>query len=133
MSKIKYLFLALLLSLSGAASAQSTKAQFKAILDQFCQSYYEDAFGGKQYIEGSLSVTSVESDESGNVIKIKGKHSYRGKYIPFYGRKTHSSVDFKAEVTEARNGLRIKFWKWYEADLMASGHWEGPCEKIIVP
>ena len=76
-----------------------------------------------------------------NVIKattgafhVKGKHSYRGQYIILYGRKTHSNVDFKADVTPTNSGLKVKFWKWYEPDVLdPKGHWEGPCEKTIIP
>ena len=120
---------ALLLILSGTASAQSSKEQFKAILEDFCVSYYDNAFSGKQYIEGSLSVSTLEPDEVNNVIKVRGKHSYRGQYIPFFGRKTYSNVDFKAEVSVTNSGLKIKFWKWYEPGLPTP--WEGPCIGII--
>ena len=125
--------IALLLAVSGAANAQSTKEQLKSILEDFCVSYYDDAFSPKQYIEGSLTVKTVEADEAKGVIKVKGKHSYRGQYIIFVGRKTHSNVDFKAEITPTGSGLKIKFWKWYEKDPMADGHWEGPCERTIIP
>ena len=105
-----------------------------AELTEECVSYYDDAFSGKQYIEGSLTVKTVELDEATNVIKIRGKHSYRGQYIPIFGRKTHSNVDFKAEVTVKAPGFKIKFWKWYEPDPMdPKGHWEGPCEKTVIP
>lgn len=134
MRKVKLLMVTLLLVLSGAANAQSTKEQFKAVLEDFCVSYYDNAFSGKQYIEGSLTVTTLEPDEANNVIKVRGKHSYRGQYIPFFGRKTHSNVDFKAEVTVTNSGIKIKFWKWYEPDINdPKGHWEGPCEKTIIP
>ncbi|MBQ8152784.1 MAG: hypothetical protein IJ069_03790 [Prevotella sp.] len=133
MKKVKFLMVTLLLIMSSMADAQSTKAQFRAVLDQFCQSYYESAFGGKQYIEGSLSVLTLESDEVNEVIHVKGKHSYRGQYIPFFGRQTHSNVDYKADISVTDSGINIKFWKWYEADMRASGHWEGPCEKTIIP
>ena len=105
-----------------------------AVLDSFCQSYYEDAFNGKQYIEGSLYVTTLEVNETTGAFHVKGKHSYRGQYIILYGRKTHSNVDFKADVTPTNSGLKVKFWKWYEPDVLdPKGHWEGPCEKTIIP
>ena len=135
MKQVKFLMIALLLILSGSASAQSSKEKFKAVLEDFCESYYDDAFSPRQYIEGSLTVTTVEVDEVNDVIKIRGKHSYRGQYIPFFGRKTHSSVDFKAEVRmSSSGGLKIKFWKWYEPDPQdPKGHWEGPCERTVIP
>ena len=134
MKQVKFLMVALMLVMSGAANAQSTKEQFRAVLEDFCQSYYDNAFSGKQYIEGSLTVSTLEPDEANNVILVRGKHSYRGQYIPFYGRKTHSNVDFKAEVSVTKSGIKIKFWKWYEPDIQdRNGHWEGPCEKTIIP
>lgn len=133
MKQVKFLIVALLLAVSGAANAQSTKDQVRSILEDFCVSYYDNAFSPKQYIEGSLTVSTIEADDASNVIKVKGKHSYRGQYIPFLGRQTHSNVDYKAEIIPASSGLKIRFWKWYEADMRASGHWEGPCEKTIVP
>lgn len=134
MKQVKLLMVALLLALSGTANAQTTKEQFKAVLEDFCVSYYDDAFSGKQYIEGSLTVTTLEPDEANNVIKVRGKHSYRGQYIPFFGRKTHSNVDFKAEISVTKSGLKIKFWKWFEPDPTdPKGHWEGPCEKTVIP
>ena len=123
----------MLVTFCGTANAQS-KAEFQAVLEEFCQSYYNEGFSDRQYIEGSLVVKTVEVDEVTEVIKLKGKHSYRGQYYPIAGRKTHSDVDFKAEVSEARNGLRIKFWKWYEPDIMNPiGFWEGPIEHVIIP
>lgn len=134
MKHLKLILLAFLLVFAGTANAQSTKDQFRAILEDFCQSYYDDGFSPKQYIEGSLTVKTVEADEYSDVIRVKGKHSYRGQYIPLFGRKTHTNVDFKAEVTEVRNGLKIKFWKWFEPDATdPHGHWEGPIEKVYIP
>ena len=134
MSKIKVIMMALLLAVSGAVNAQSTKDQIRALLEDFCVTYYNNAFGPRQYIEGTLSVTSLEADEVNDVIKVRGKHSYRGQSIPFFGRSTHSNVDYKAEVSVKRTGIKIKFWKWYEPDMTdPNGHWEGPCEKTIIP
>lgn len=52
----------------------------------------------------------------------------------FYGRKTHSNVDYEADVKETNYGIEIRFWKWYEPDpYCLKGKWEGPCEKTIIP
>ena len=134
MRKAKFFMVTLLVALSCAANAQTTKEQFRAVLEDFCVSYYDNAFSPKQYIEGSLTVSTLEADEVNKVIKARGKHSYRGQYIPFFGRKTHSNVDFKADVKVTGAGLKIKFWKWYEPDINdPKGHWEGPCEKTVIP
>ena len=89
MRNVKLMMLTFLLALRGVANAQSSKEQFKAVLEDFCVSYYDNAFSPKQYIEGSLTVSTLEADEVNEVIKVRGKHSYRGQYIPFFGRKTH--------------------------------------------
>lgn len=132
MKKVKLFMLTILLAVSGVANAQSAKQNVAAILEDFCVSYYEDAFSGKQYIEESIRVTTVEADDANGLIKVKGKHSYRGRNIPFFGRQTHSNVDFKAEIMATDSGIKIKFWKWYEPDFSnPDGFWEGPCEKTI--
>ncbi len=106
-----------------------TKEQIGEWLDSFLVVHFDSCFAGRQYIEGSLTVSTLEPDEVNNVIKVRGKHSYRGQYIPFFGRKTYSNVDFKAEVSVTNSGLKIKFWKWYEPGLPTP--WEGPCIGII--
>lgn len=134
MKQVRFLIIVLLLALSSVANAQSTKEKIRSLLEDFCVSYYNSAFSPKQYIEGSLKVSTLEPDEANKSIKVRGKHSYRGQYIPFYGRKTHDNVDFKAEVKPTSQGVKIRFWKWYEPDLQDSeGHWEGPCEHTIIP
>ena len=134
MKQVKFLMVALMLAMSSAANAQLTKEQYRAILEDFCISYYEDAFGGKQYIEGTLKVTSVEINPSTGVYTVLGTHSYRGRYFPFWGRETHLDKRFKAEVSETRYGRKIKFWKWRDADpLNPKADFEGPCVKTIIP
>lgn len=133
MKKVKFLIIALLLGMSSVASAQS-KEVFREILEDFCMSYYEDAFDGKQYIEGTLKVTSVEKDSKTGIYKIMGTHSYRGRYYPIWGRQTHSDRRFKAEAKETGDGLKIKFWKWRDADIQnPKADFEGPCVKTIIP
>lgn len=133
MVKVKSLIITVLLFISLGIHAQSKEqvtSLFQQLLELFCKEQYDSCFNGKQYIDGSLTVTTLESDEAKNVIKVKGKHSYKGQYIPFFGRKTHSNVDFKAEVSVADSGIKIRFWKWMEPDIHI--HWEGPCEKTMI-
>lgn len=134
MKTVKLLMVALLLAVSGTANAQLNREQIKYCLEEFCKAYYNDAFSPKQYIEGSLVITTVEPDKIKGGYIVKGKHGYRGQYIPIYGRKTHVNVDYKSEVKETNYGIEIRFWKWYEPDVRdPQGHWEGPCEKTIIP
>lgn len=129
MVKVKSLVIAILLFISLGIHAQYKELITKC-LDLFCIEHYDSCFNGRQYIEGSLTVRSLEPDEANKVIKVKGKHSYRGQYIPIFGKKTYSNVDFKAEVSVTYSGIKIKFWKWYEPDYQT--HWEGPCEKTMI-
>ncbi len=134
MKQVKFLLFTLVLLVSASANAQTAKSFYKSLLEEFCVSYYDEGFSPKQYIEGSLTVTTVEPVESSDVIKVKGKHSYRGAYIPLFGRKTHSNVAFKAEVKKVTSGFNVKFWKWYEPDINdPNGHWEGPIERTFIP
>lgn len=131
MRKIKILLSVVLLFVACVANSQ-TKAQIKALLEQFCTEHYDDCFSPRLYIDGSLTLNSVSIDENTYVIKAQGKHSYQGQYIPFYGRKTHTGVSWKADIKVLKIGIKVKFYKWYEADINDSGHWES-CEKVIVP
>lgn len=126
MVKVKLLGVAILFVVPLICHAQ-TKGQVTEWLERFCMEQYDSCFNPRQYIEGSLTVTTLESDEANNVIKVKGKHSYRGLHIPFVGRRTHSSVDFKAEIYVTESGFNIRFWKWFD-----DGLWEGPCEKTMI-
>lgn len=134
MKQVKYLLLALILFMSGAASAQTpTKEQVQVVLEDFCQLNYDKAFSPKQYIENTLIVDSLDFDEEFKIISVKGKHSYRGQALPFVGRQSHTNVDFKAEIYILEKSIKVKFWKWYEADMSKEGHWEGPCENFMFP
>ena len=133
MKKVKILMIAMMLVASNVVSAQ-TKAQIKAILEQFCVENYDNYFAPRQYIEGTLIVTSVEVDEINGKIKVKGTHSCRGQHVPFFGRRTYSDRDYKAELIPASVGIKVRFWRWYDSDpFQNNAHWEGPCEKTIIP
>ena len=56
---------------------------------------------------------------------VSGLHSYKGKYIPFRGRKSHNDVQFNATIIRQSNGNYVIFNKWYEPDLLnRKGGWE---------
>ena len=133
MKKVKFIMIALMLSVSGIANAQ-TRAQIQAILEQFCVEHYDRHFAPRQYVEGTLRVTSVDIDEDNGKIKVKGTHTCRGQHIPFIGRRTYAGREFKAELLPAKIGIKIRFWRWYAPDTPGQeGYWEGPCEKTIIP
>ena len=133
MKRLKFLAIFMMLAISSAVNAQ-TKAQLKAILEQFCVENYDRCFAPRQYVEGTLTITSVDVDDANNKIKIKGTHTCRGQNIPFFGRRTYSGREYKAEIQPASLGVKVRFWRWYEADPgQDNAHWEGPCEKIVLP
>lgn len=141
MKKLKLLLFTLLLAISSTVNAQvlgndheSVKNECLSILEEFCKAYYEDYFSDRYYVKNSISISSLEerkTEDNVFVFSIKGTHSYRGSFIPFMGRKLHSDVEYKADIYLFENKLRIKFWKWYEADFASDGHWEGPCDKTF--
>lgn len=131
MAKTKVVLTVLLLTFALGTRAQ-LKEQFRELLEQYCMEYYDSCFDHRQYVEGSLIITKLEANEADDAIKVRGKHSYKGQYIPFYGRKTHSYADFKAEIRVTCSGMEIRFWKGFEPDVyVPRGRWEGPCEKTI--
>lgn len=133
MKTIKFLMVALLLSISSMANAQ-TKSQIRAILEQFCVENYDNCFSPRLYVDGSLTVTSVDVDEANGKIKVKGTHTCKGQSIPFFGRRTYTGREYKAELIPSSVGVKVRFWRWYEADPgQNNAHWEGPCEKTILP
>lgn len=134
MKTIKLLIFAAIFSVSTTASAQLTKSELRTLLEQFCVEHYNTCFEPRQYVEGTLVVTSVDVDEANNKIRVRGTHTCRGQYIPLVGRRTYTNREFKAEVIPANMGVKIKFWRWYESDPgQNNAHWEGPCEKTILP
>ena len=132
MKKLKAILILLLFLTGGAVVSQAQTARITSILEQFCVGLYDDCYDPCQYIPNSLRVTSTEVDETNGKIYVKGKHSYYGQYIPLYGRKKHTDVDFKAEIIPANVGVKVKFWKWCESDWTQSAHWQEACEKTIL-
>jgi len=125
MKKTILFIFAFLLTFGATAQAQS-RSEMTDILEKFCQTYYNEAFN-KTYTTGSLEITTIEVlDEDKGIILVNGKHSYKGI-------KYHYKQPFKAEISETKLGLKISFYKWYERDLLAAGHWEGPFTKTIIP
>ena len=125
MKKFILFFFAFLLTFGATAQAQS-RSELTDILEKFCQTYYKEAFN-KTYHNGSLEITTIEVlDEDKGIILVNGKHSYKATI-------NHYKQPFKAEISETKLGLKISFYKWYEADFFAAGHWEGPFTKTIIP
>ena len=133
MNQVKLFLIVLLLAMGSVVNAQ-TKSQIRAILEQFYVENYDSYFSPRQYVEGTLVITSVEVDERNGKIKIRGTHTCRGRYIPFIGRRTYSGREYKAELIFSIIGVKVRFWRWYNSDFGESNaHWEGPCEKLVLP
>lgn len=127
------MIIAMLLAVSSIAGAQ-TQDQIKAILEQFCIESYDKHFAPRQYVEGTLTVTSVDVDKVNNKIRVRGTHSCRGQHIPFIGRRVYSRREYKAELIPTIVGFKVRFWRWYDPDLPGQdGYWEGPCERTVIP
>lgn len=131
MKKVKLLMLALMLAMSSMADAQTVRGlirAFESVLDSYCVEYYNIDFSGRSYVEGSL-VVSIPSDPEDVInpltgaFDLTGTHSYKGQF-----RNNHSGVKWRASIKKISDTkFRIKFDKWYEADLLNSAHWEnGP-------
>ncbi len=118
----------MLFLLSGSTISAMSSNDFKAVLEKFCRAHYEDCFDDKEYIQNSLTVTTVEVDEDAQSYIVKGKHSYWGRWGVF----KHIGVSYKAVVKPTNYGLKIRFWKAKELGGRETG-WEGPCEKTIIP
>lgn len=131
MRTVKILMIGVMLSMSSVANAQTVRGMIKAfekVLDAYCVDYYSTDFSGRSYIEESLVVSIPSNPEDAlnpltGALELNGTHSYKGMF-----RNTHSGVKWRASILQiSRTKFRIKFDKWYEADLFRPGHWEnGP-------
>lgn len=122
------------LLLTGSTAVVQPNEEIKTILEQFCLEYYDNFFYPRQYVVGTLVVTSVDVDKANKKIRVKGTHTCRGKHIPFIGRRTYAGREFKAELMLVGNDVKVRFWRWNKSDIPGrDGYWEGPCEAIITP
>lgn len=131
MKKVKFLMIALMLSVSAMVSAQ-TKAEVAEILEEFCAANYNECFDPRQYVEGTLVVKTLMLDRANNKIKVTGTHTCRGQSIMGH-RETYSGREFKAELKLSQYGYDIKFWRLYKADFpWQTDRYEGPCQGTIM-
>ena len=135
MKKVKVIMMVVMLAMSSLASAQTTRGlirAFEQVLDAYCVEYYNTDFSGRSYVEGSISVSMPSDPEDvinplTGALDLTGTHSYKGQF-----RNMHSGVKGRASIKKiSNNKFRIKFDKWYEADLLRGGHWEnGPTREF---
>lgn len=124
MRKLLIIITAFVLSYSSSGYAQSSE-NIETLLENYCIEHYDSCFEGRSYIPKSLKVYSVRKDSVSNVLKVLGKHSYRGRYLPFVGRKTYSAVDFKAHILKIEDSWVINFFKLiWDGSLSGKREWE---------
>lgn len=112
------------LMICASSFAQITDSALQIVLEKFCKECYNDCFTGRKYLDGSLTVTSVEW--SGTSVKVKGRHNFIG-----YLGKTHTDIDFKADITYDGTDVVVIFYKWFVPVIdIIDGHWES-CKKRI--
>ncbi|MDR1198096.1 MAG: hypothetical protein LBK94_03660 [Prevotellaceae bacterium] len=99
-----------------AQSFEEIKSQCKSMLNEFCELYYDDCFGGREYIVKSLTVTDVEFKDE-NTIRVKGKHRYLN-YI-----NLSATASYYADIYRNRNYVKITFHKQSE-DVFGDTYWE---------
>lgn len=132
MKRLRFLLVILMSLIGGVVFSQTlSKEEITDILEEFCLDYYDNYFAPRQYVVGTLKVSSIDVDEANNKIRVKGTHTCRGQHIPLKGRNTYRGREFKAEIIFLDSGVRIKFWRWFERILPnKDGYWEGPCERM---
>lgn len=116
MKRIIFLIVLMFLIWTSAA-AQDKNKEMQITLEQFCKEHYADCFVGREYLEGSLIVTSV--DTISTAIKVKGRHNY----VSPLG--TYTDVDFKADIIYYDKKMKIIFYKWFVPLFkFMDGRWE---------
>jgi len=96
-----------------------TDIEIQDLLEDFCEDYYSSCFSGRKYIWHSLNVINIEYKEN-NVIKVTGRHSYKGSY-----NITYDNMDYYVYITIGTNETTIEFHKKAKADLFhPSDYWE---------
>lgn len=102
------------------------KRDYNRILNEYCNAYFADCFGGQSYVDHSLSVLKVTPDGSNQTL-IGGRFSY----IDYEGRK-HRAVSFQSVIeTMGSEVQRITFRVERPADMTHTrSYWDG-CSKLF--
>jgi len=112
------------------SSSHFTKDRMKSFLEDFCCERYEDCFPERQYMNGSLAITSFKKLKT--KYEISGTHSYKGKAILGL-RNSYKDIRFKAFVTPQKHFIKVEFHKWYVPNLPGKdGHWEIAVEYVPI-
>ncbi len=88
--------------ISDKSDAAKSKEYYEGLLEQFCQTYYDDLYrdfwGTRQYVQGSLVVDSIRPCGVREVM-VYGKHDFTGRIGNLY-----EGYDFKANIYESKKG-----------------------------
>lgn len=111
-------------------TSKFTELQMKSFLEKFCCERYEDCFPERQYISGSLIISTFKKDRK--KYQVLGTHSYKGKATLSY-RKSYKDIRFKAFVTPDKNYIKVEFHKWYVPNFPGKdGWWEVAIEYVPI-
>jgi hypothetical protein len=105
------------LSLS-AQSFEEIKKDCKSKLNEFCELYYDDCFGGREYISKSLTVTDVKYEDENTVI-VTGKH----RYLNYINISMTTSYLAYIYISKNRSYMKITFKK-QSKDPLGDTYWE---------
>lgn len=107
-----------------------TEVRMKSFLEDFCRERYEDCFPERQYISGSITITSFKKSKTR--YEVSGTHSYQGKATLSF-RKSYKDIRFKAFVTPQKHFIKVEFYKWFVPNFPGKdGHWEIAVEYVPV-
>lgn len=107
-----------------------TESEMKTFLDDFCCERYEDCFPERQYLEGSLKISTFIKNRKR--YEVAGTHSYKGKAMLSF-RKSYDDIRFKAFIKPSKNFIRVEFHKWYVPNIPGQdGKWEVAVEYVPI-
>lgn len=90
------------LGLSDNSDSVKSKEYYEGLLEQFCQTYYNDLYhdfwGTRKYVAGSLKADSIRSCGEREVM-IYGKHDFKGRF-----GKLYEGYHFQANIYESKKG-----------------------------
>ena len=106
-------------------------AFYERLLEQFCQDHfdelYEDIWGTRSYVPGSLRVNSVQRVDNGEV-DVYGTFDFKGRDIAL--NQDHSGYRFEANVYESDTHIfNVTFKKESRTFITGSVYWEKRTKK----
>ena len=109
-------------------SVQKPKAFYVSLIDAFCQEFYSECFGGSKYVEGSVSVITIEYI-SNEEVDLVGTFTY---LLPSGNGLTGQK--FKAHVIDVNpktGEYEVKFQKETTQILSSKTFWDTATKTFI--